>query len=966
MLAGVIWLERPTRSQPGQVLPSAAVDAENCLSCHRFRGLSRLDQATGEVRLFSCSIEYVAYQQGPHAQLKCTDCHERSEVSMIPHRVQTPVDCLRSCHISSAVGMAVEFSHTSVGKRLDHSAHSNEVLSNLQLTAPLLRAGQSNCLYCHDEPVFREAPDEWIRIRTDDPSDRCDTCHAQTLPLDTDYFTRHVLSRLQSARSIKPLAQTCAVCHSDPLILERFDGHDAVASYLHSFHGKAGLLGETRTATCVDCHRSQLGDVHLMAGKDTEGSSIHPDRLATTCRTTECHPSAPPEMTVAAVHLELDPGNPTLEYLVASVFVLLTAGVMLVYFLLIVLELLNHVFRRRSADHHRMIELARRLQAHPQARAMLSRTTPHQRIQHWMLALFFILLVLTGMPLKFADSAWSSQMVQAFGGLSVARLLHRVAGVILIGVFLYHFAYLIALLIRKVRAGRKSGTPVSVFRTMLEFPMVVTPKDVVQFGQLFSYLVFWRRKRPAFGQYNFMEKFEYWAVFWGMPVMGLTGIGLWAAGWVSQNFSGRALNFAFIIHSDEAFLAFIYIAVVHMFYVIFAPAVFPLSKGTLSGQAPPGEIAEGHRQRLEDVARIVNVPIPIDFVEKHTFLTRCKNIVGRIYAAGVCAAVAVIGFVSLSFLWGMLVASHHLPADIGSIPRKLDVAALSTGLVGTAHAAAPNESPVRTPLAHYHQIPQWQNANPGTNCTTSGCHAPLPHGERIETRAFLNMHTTFTDCVVCHGRTSDQALNVRWTSADGNLQDAPAVLQIAAWVERPTPTDAPGRLEFDATLRSLLRNAIEQTGGNAEIKTWLLRLETTVTDNELWLRSVEEIRRGIGLHVHGEYGAVLRLFSGNQPLGEPSVAERQAAAEFLKMGTKLSESRRKQLVGTIHERIRTDGLTCLTCHGSDSTFVDFQKLGFPPTRASSLKDNATINQIIAIEAGQTFHLPAFMETNDRK
>lgn len=955
----------PARGQPSPRVPAFSGDPENCLSCHRFRGLSRLDSDTGEVRLFSCSIEYYAYQQGPHSRLRCTDCHKRDEVAVIPHQVQTPVDCTRACHIQSATGVAVEFSHASVAQRLEHSAHSPGMLRNLRLSEPLLRPGQSECLYCHDEPMFREPIHNSIRARAGEPEARCDTCHAQTLPLDTGFFTQHVLSRLQPARSIRPMAQTCAVCHSDPEVIAQFDSHDTVASYLHSFHGKASLLGSTETATCVDCHRSSFGDVHLMLGSNDPQSSTHPERLGTTCRTTECHPSAPPEMTVAAVHLNLDPGKPTLEYFVAAAFILLTASVMLVYMFLIILEMLNHMFRRRDPEHHRLVALAKLLQSNPQARAMLQRTTPHQRVQHWLLAIFFILLALTGMPLKFADSDWAASIVRMLGGLAIARDLHRIAGVILIAVFLYHVAYLFGVAIQCRRANRRAGRNESLFRMALQYPMVVTVKDVRQFGQLFAYLLLPNRKRPAFGQYNFMEKFEYWAVFWGMPVMGLTGIALWAAGWIAQNFSGRALNFAFIIHSDEAFLAFIYIAVVHMFYVIFAPSVFPLSRGTLSGQAPAGEMAEGHRQRLEDVARTLNIQVPDSIPAHHSFTARAVNLIGRAYAGVVLCGVAFIGFLSMRFLLTALLATHHLPADIGEIPKRLTAETLRTGMQNAGPAARFPQSPIRTPLAHFHQIPQWQDVILGTNCTTSGCHAPLPHHKRIEVRAFLNMHSTYVDCMVCHGRT-DQPLQVQWSTAEATTpQPTPAVLQVATMVEGKVPDDAAEMRAYHEELLKLLDLAIRQTGGNPELKRWRLRLDTSKPDNEIWSQAIAEIQAGIGLHVHGEYAALLHYFAGDAKHGTPTSAELAATQEYLNEKSTPTESRKQELLDTIHEPVRPGGLACMTCHSPKGSLVDFERLGYPPSRTEWLKNNATINQILAIEAGQTFYLPGFIGTDDR-
>ena len=643
-------------------VPASAADRENCLLCHRFRGLSRLDPETNELRLFFCSAEYYAHRQGQHARVDCTGCHEASEVVVIPHQVETPVDCTRTCHIDPATGVSLRFSHSRIDGSLAHSVHAAETLEKLEFDPPLLRPGQSTCLYCHDQPTFGFEGGIPEGFESHSGGTRCDTCHAEEIPIEITYFANHVAARMRPARPVKQLLQVCAVCHSDPKILEQTGRHDAVASYLHSFHGKASLLGSTETATCLECHSSEMGDQHLIRAQDDPESSTYPVNLPDTCRTTQCHPGAPPEMSSAAVHLELDPGQRTPEFYVAAFFVLMTAGVMAVFFLWVVLEALNALIRPTDPHHQRLIRLAKHLLNHPQGRALLQRMTVHQRVQHWGLAIPFILLVLTGMPIKFAEAHWARTLVELFGGLTPARVLHRAAGIVLIGVFIYHLFYLLVMLIVQMRRDSAHGVRIPLWKRLLTAPMVPTIEDVRQFFGLFAHLAFLRSERPRFGRFNILQKFEYWAVFWGMPVMGLSGLALWGTGATAEHLSGRALNFAFIIHSDEAYLAFIYIAAIHMFSVIFAPVVFPLSLGTLTGNAPAAELVEGHEAELEHVAHELGITEPPTPTEPRSLGTILKHWLEigfrRTYAAVAVGAYGVVAFISLRFLVMMLV-SHQ-------------------------------------------------------------------------------------------------------------------------------------------------------------------------------------------------------------------------------------------------------------------------------------------------------------------
>lgn len=936
-------------------------DPENCLSCHRFRGLSRVEPGTGNLRLFFCSAEYYTQRMGPHARLRCTACHEAEEVKVIPHQVRTPVDCTRACHIVPSSGVEIFFSHDRMHQALQQSVHAPERLRALKFEPPLLRPGQSVCLYCHDQPVYRDLGDLPRPIGHADVTARCDLCHGEQMPADVFYYAHHVTARLKPARPVRQLAQVCAVCHSDPQIIAQMPGgsHDTVASYLHSFHGKAKLLGSEQTATCLDCHSSHEGDVHLMRAASDPLSSINPTRLPSTCRTTQCHPGAPPGMSQAAVHLDLDPHARSPEFYVAAMFVALTAAVMAVFFLLIILDLFNTVVRRPDPHHERMVRLARALQDDHRARQRLTRMNVHQRLQHWMLAVTFIILVATGMPIKFADSPWASWLITVMGGLPITRWLHRVFGVLLMAAFAYHLVYLLIAFIQRVRKARAAGDRTPIWRMLLNSPMMITPQDVRQFFQLFAYLLFLRKERPRFGHFNFMQKFEYWAVFWGIPVMGLSGLVLWGAAGVSEYISGRVLNFAFIIHSDEAYLAFIYIAVVHIFSVILTPAVFPVSPGTLTGQVPPEELVEGHLGEVQALAEEYRITPEMAEEKREPRVVRfAKSLARRFYSAGLLGVTAAIGFMSISFLMHLLFTRQTAPVEIREIPKRLDAQVL---LASTAPPAgeAPDEAPPRGPLAHFHRIPRWFEPDPGNSCTTSGCHGPLPHGKRIETRAFLNMHATFVDCNACHAAEAQApGVEARWFDLPSRQpQGTPAVLQLAGLLEAPDELFRNPQL-VSSRLIPLLREAVKKSGGDRRLSEWLLRVETAYPESEPWreaIRDMADESTGIRTHVHGEYNAKIGIYRDNKLVGAPTPEQLDAIRRYQ------DGERSHRLTDAIHQGVAPKGALCTPCHSDNPTLIDFEALGYPPARVESLQDSAVVRQILKIEQGQPFYLPTIQE-----
>jgi hypothetical protein len=141
------------------VCPVRAADPENCLSCHRYRGLARIADG-GQVRLYHIDADYYDRGLGPHARLRCTDCHPKDEVYVIPHKPVSAVNCTTACHLVDPTRQEVQFSHERVAGMLEKSAHPRELLAKANsLLGEPLRAAQSSCLLCHGEPEFRPGED---------------------------------------------------------------------------------------------------------------------------------------------------------------------------------------------------------------------------------------------------------------------------------------------------------------------------------------------------------------------------------------------------------------------------------------------------------------------------------------------------------------------------------------------------------------------------------------------------------------------------------------------------------------------------------------------------------------------------------------------------------------------------------------------------------------------------------------
>ncbi|MBI5645470.1 MAG: cytochrome b/b6 domain-containing protein [Ignavibacteriae bacterium] len=216
-----------------------------------------------------------------------------------------------------------------------------------------------------------------------------------------------------------------------------------------------------------------------------------------------------------------------------------------------------------------------------------TRLTLGQRIQHWVLLGSFSLLTITGIPMRFPEVGWLDVVYTAMGGLPVARLIHRIAAVAMILDGLAHIVYLIQLLIQNKGRIRQA------------WPMIPTMKDARDWWETSLYYFGLQKELPRYDRFNFREKFDYFAVFWGLPVMMFSGLVLWFPVYFGNMLPDIAIGMAYIAHSDEAILAISAIVVWHFYNVHYNPDKFPASWIWWHGQISEDEIRHEHPLEYE-------------------------------------------------------------------------------------------------------------------------------------------------------------------------------------------------------------------------------------------------------------------------------------------------------------------------------------------------------------------------------
>jgi len=103
--------------------------------------------------------------------------------------------------------------------------------------------------------------------------------------------------------------------------------------------------------------------------------------------------------------------------------------------------------------------------------------------------------------------------------------------------------------------------------------------------------------KPHFERYAYWEKFDYWAVFWGMMVIGFSGYAMWFAPFFARFLPGWALNAALVIHSEEGLLAILFIFSIHFVNTHLRPGSFPMDMVIFTGVESEHEFK--HKRPLE-------------------------------------------------------------------------------------------------------------------------------------------------------------------------------------------------------------------------------------------------------------------------------------------------------------------------------------------------------------------------------
>ena len=218
------------------------------------------------------------------------------------------------------------------------------------------------------------------------------------------------------------------------------------------------------------------------------------------------------------------------------------------------------------------------------------RFTRLNRILHTTMIVSFMSLALTGLTLKFSYTGWAVVLSHLLGGFETAGYIHRAAAVVMFGVFVTHLVDL-----RRLKKREYGSWWALLFGPNTMLP---TRKDVTEFVATLKWFV-GLGPRPGYGRWTYWEKFDYFAVFWGIAIIGFTGLTLWFPVFFTRFLPGWFINVATIVHSDEALLATGFIFTVHFFNTHLRPEKFPMDITVFTGRMSLAELKRDKPREYE-------------------------------------------------------------------------------------------------------------------------------------------------------------------------------------------------------------------------------------------------------------------------------------------------------------------------------------------------------------------------------
>ncbi|MEJ2154552.1 MAG: hypothetical protein P8X96_04405 [Desulfobacteraceae bacterium] len=252
----------------------------------------------------------------------------------------------------------------------------------------------------------------------------------------------------------------------------------------------------------------------------------------------------------------------------------------------------------------------------------LPRYSVHIVIQHLILFITFLILAATGLPIFFSDLFWASHVIAFFGGIDLARRIHRVSAVVMMLGAAYHVVTILG------------GTLWKVVRRDFDYKRTQIPrlKDLQDFIHDLKYFLGLEPHRPKMEKFMYKQKLHYLAVLYGSFVLMAAGSALLFPDLMARlipgtigkilpqgaiggdSYSAFFQDLVRLMHADEAVMALIVLAFWHWVNVHFVPGRFPMQWSFLTGKITREHQIEEHF--LEYLNNLKEIPEEREYMQR--------------------------------------------------------------------------------------------------------------------------------------------------------------------------------------------------------------------------------------------------------------------------------------------------------------------------------------------------------------
>jgi formate dehydrogenase gamma subunit len=215
------------------------------------------------------------------------------------------------------------------------------------------------------------------------------------------------------------------------------------------------------------------------------------------------------------------------------------------------------------------------------------RLTLSERLQHLALMICVLVLMITGLALRYGDTWLGRGLIALEGGMEARGLLHRAASLGLLLLWAYHAGYVVF-----TRRGHDQ---------LME--LLPRWQDLRDLGAVLRQNLGGKGASPRFGRFDFRQKFQYWAVALGVTAMAPTGFLLWFENQAMAALPKWVMDLARVIHGSEGVVIFLVLFLWHLYDTHLRSEVFPMDCIWLTGRMTRRQWRERHAREYEEAVQ---------------------------------------------------------------------------------------------------------------------------------------------------------------------------------------------------------------------------------------------------------------------------------------------------------------------------------------------------------------------------